>query len=545
MIQARETAASQAAAKAAQNQAANLTQLLARATRTARTDTLTLREGERLLRDVTTALENVGKQETTKETLAALRALHEPITLRVKELRDLDEWRRFGNVQRQEELVATAEAIVTSLKTEEEAGTPSDLAAAAAALRDLQSQWQKVADVPQHGARQLWDRFKTATDCIRSRCEIHFAQLRQERSANLAAQAALVAQAEALADSTEWSKTAAHLRELQNAWEGTGPVPGDPGRSLARRFRAACNTFFTRRRDDLSSRKAEWGENLARKEALCEQAEQLADSTEWDTAASELKKLQTEWKAIGPVQHAKSEVVWTRFRSAADKFFARYHHRHEVAFAAQLAEHEAIVVGLESLVALEEVPIDLAAQVQSLRTTITNAPHVEGAAATALHQRWTTALAALVLRSPAAFAGTDLDPVASRERMERLIAKVESLAPAGEEAPVAAPAEKSATELLAERLRSALANNALGARPDEVRWRTVGRAVEDAQEAWGRLGWVPGADTGLLEDRFNAACARAMTQVKRHVGSTVPRGDFAEADAGRRSGRKSPGRRPS
>ncbi|MBI5507017.1 MAG: DUF349 domain-containing protein [Deltaproteobacteria bacterium] len=538
-IQARETAAREAASKTAQDQATKLTQLVTRAKRTAQADTLTLREGERLLRDVTAALENTEKGETTKEirnALAALRSLQEPIARRVNELRHLDEWRRFGNVQRQEELVATAEAIVTSLTAEEEAGAASDLAAAAKALRELQSQWQKVADVPQHSARRLWGRFRKATDFIRSRCEMHFAQLQQERSTNLAAKAALVAEAEALADSTEWSRTAARLRELQEAWEATGPVPGDPGRALARRLRAACNTFFTRRRDDLSSRKVEWDENLARKEALCEQAQQLAESTQWDTAASELKKLQAEWKAIGPVQHARSEVVWNRFRSAADKFFARYHSRHDVAAAAQLAEREAMVVALESLVALEEIPGDLAAQVQSLRTTIANAPYVEGAAATALYERWTAALAALVSRSPAAFAGTDLDPVASRERMERLIAKVESLL--REEAPVAAATDKSTTELLAERLRSALASNALRARPDEVKWRAAGRAVEEARGAWERLAWVPGQDTGVLEGRFEAACARVMDQVKRHVGSTGdPLGDFAEGDAGRGSGR--------
>ena len=67
----------------------------------------------------------MGKGETTKEigeALAALRTLQEQIARRVKELRDMDEWRRFANVQQQEELIAMAEAIVASLKAEEEAG---------------------------------------------------------------------------------------------------------------------------------------------------------------------------------------------------------------------------------------------------------------------------------------------------------------------------------------------------------------------------------------------------------------------------------------
>jgi len=544
-FEARETAAREAEAKATRDQVAKLTRLVARAKRMVESGSVTLREGERLLRDITTAVEHVGKGETTKEigeARAALRPLQDQIAGRVKELRDLDEWRRFANVQQQEELIAMAEAIVASLKAEEEAGAGSDLAATAKALRELQSRWQKVADAPHNSARRLWDRFKTAMNFIRSRCEIYFAQVRQERSTNLAAKAAFIAQAEALVDSTDWSKTAARFQQLQKAWEDSGPVPGDPARNLAQRFRAACNTFFTRRRDVLSSKKEQWNENLARKEALCERAEQLTESTEWDTAASEVKKLQAEWKAIGPVRHDKSEVVWNRFRSAADKFFERYHNRHKVAAAEQLAEREALVVALEGLAALEEAPSDLAARVQTLRTTISSAPQVGGAGTTALHERWTAALATLVSRSPAAFVGTDLDPAANRERMERLIAKVESLV--REETPVAA-ANKSATEMLAERLRSALASNAMGVRPDDAKWRAAGKAVEEAQEAWRRIVRVPGVDTGALEDRFKAACTHVMDHVKVHVSSLGgPDGDFAEGGPGGRSGRtKHPGGR--
>jgi hypothetical protein len=199
------------------------------------------------------------------------------------------------------------------------------------------------------------------------------------------------------------------------------------------------------------------------------------------------------------------------------------------------------VGALESRAAREDAPRDLSAQVQTLRTTISNAPHVEGTGATVLHERWTAALAALVSRSPAAFAGTDLDPAAIRERMERLIAKVESLV--REETPVAA-ANKSATELLAERLRSALASNAMGVRPDDAKWRAAGKAVEEAQEAWRRIVRVPGEDTGALEDRFKAACTRVMDHVKLHVSPLGgPDGDFAGGPGGRSGRTKHPGGR--
>jgi hypothetical protein len=243
------------------------------------------------------------------------------------------------------------------------------------------------------------------------------------------------------------------------------------------------------------------------------------------------------------VRHNKSEVVWNRFRAAADKFFERYHNRHQIAAAEKIAEHAALVAALENLVTPlvtpEEAPADLAAQVQALRTTISKAPHVDGPDMKALHERWKAALAALVSKWPAAFSGTDLDPAAIHERMEKLIAKVENLIK--EEKPAAAT-NKSATELLAERLRSALASNAMGGRADDTKWRAASATVEEAQDAWQRIAPVPGEDTSALEARFKAACKRVMDQVKLHVSAPVggPGGGFG---GGRPGGRPGPGSR--
>ena len=41
-------------------------------------------------------------------------------------------------------------------------------------------------------------------------------------------------------------------------------------------------------------------EHLARKIALCDKAEALADSTDWIATADALKVLQAEWKTIVP-----------------------------------------------------------------------------------------------------------------------------------------------------------------------------------------------------------------------------------------------------
>src|SRR6185503_2801421 len=103
--------------------------------------------------------------------------------------------------------------------------------------------------------------------------------------------------------------------------------------------------------------KTMWADNLAKKEALCVKVEALRDSTDWDNAATEIKRLQAEWKTIGPVKKTRSEAMWQRFRGACDEFFARYAQRHDIARGERLAAREAIVAELEGLAGIQS-PIE-------------------------------------------------------------------------------------------------------------------------------------------------------------------------------------------
>jgi hypothetical protein len=519
---AKEAARRDAALKAQQDVVSHLQRLAERTRRAAEAESITLREGDRLLRDIGAGLQDVdgSRREVTREmedAASKLRALQEKVAPRVRELREMDDWRRFANAQRQEQLIAMAEAIVASLKSDEEAGKISDLPATARALRELHVKWQDVAEAPRHSAQRLWDRFRTATDFIRSRCETFFAQQREARTTNLQKKAALVEEAESLANSGDWSRTAARLQELQTAWQQVGTVPREAGRDLGLRFRAAFNTFFARRREDLATRKKTWSDNLAKKEALCERAEVLAGSTEWDAASAEMKRLQAEWKTIGPVRRSKSEVVWNRFRAAADRFFERYHNRHQIAIAGKLAEREALVVDLEALAASEngDVPADLASRVQQLRATWNRSVPIPAAEMKPLTDRWQAALTQIVDRRADAFKGTDLDPTAIRQKMDKLIAKVETYLSDVRET----PAGQSQAEILAAKLRSALASNAMGGRASEdTKWRAAADAVKEAQSAWLRLSQVAGPDARALETRFRDVCRRVMDHARRHSG---------------------------
>ena len=99
----------------------------------------------------------------------------------------------------------------------------------------------------------------------------------------------------------------------------------------------------------------------------------------------------------------------------------------------------------------------------------------------------------------------------NRERMEKLIAKVEGLF--SEAAPPTA-----GSQALASMLREALASNTIGGRAgEESKWKAMAEDVRQAQNAWSRLGPVPGDAGRELSERFHQACSRFFDQYRRKV----------------------------
>ena len=275
-----------------------------------------------------------------------------------------------------------------------------------------------------------------------------------------------------------------------------------PGRAVWERFRKACDHFFTRREADLKLRKDDWAANDAKKQALCEQAEALALSTDWDLAATEIKKLQAEWKGVGAVKKNRSEVLWQRFRAACDRFFDRHKRRDEISREQSQAEREALLAALETLGAGSPAtaPEGLGARVAEIQASWRQSGPLPREQAES-GERYAKTLLALVTAFPDSFKGTDLDPSAAKKRLEKLCVKIEALAPAPD-----APAKS-----LAEQLKDALATNTMGGKGEaEARKRALADEVRAAREAVARLPPVPGPEGDALRERFEAAARRAL-----------------------------------
>src|SRR2546430_1974541 len=459
---ARESTVQEQDQRARRDALARLQQLASRVEALGAREDLTLKAGDRALRDLRSALRAIPPLPSRKdyeEIVKRLKAAQSALTPKVQELRNVADWQRWANVGIQEQLCEKMEAL-------KGLDDPDEIVRH---VRDLQQQWRQAADVPRAQGEILWKRFKAAHDEAWSKCEAHFAAQAEARAENLARKLALCERAEALSGSTSWIQTADEIKKLQADWKTIGAVTRGQEKAIWERFRAACDRFFTRRHADLAERKKIWAENLAKKEALCVKAEALSQSTDWGPAAAEIKKLQNEWKAIGPVKKSRSEAIWQRFRTACDAFFTRYAQRHDIAREERVAAREAIVADLEALATpIPDAPApgaeQIIARVRELRSKWQHELALRGVdreRAAALDARFAAAFSAVIARHPDVFSGPESDPDANRKRMESLVKRMEDLAksvagPASD----AAEASLSPTTRLAAMLKEALGANA-------------------------------------------------------------------------------------
>jgi hypothetical protein len=478
---------------------ARLQKLCERAERLLKSGALSLKRAEPALREVRAALDAMPPLPSRRDheaLLDRLKAIRAALAPKAQELREAEKWMRWANTNVQEELCARAEALREIADPEE----------AARRLPDLLERWKTASVAEPDRAQALWQRFKTATEDVRARLDVLLAQNSEKKRA-------LCEEAEALSASTDWIKTAEAIKALQAGWKTIGAAARGQEKALWERFRKACDEFFTRRDQDRSHRKEEWAKNLEAREALIARAEALADSTDWKTVAAELKRLQAEWKTIGPARPNRTQALWQRFRAACDRFFERYKRRDQIDREMIVAAREAICAGLEALLKDAAAPAGLIQKIEAAWDCWQKSPPLPAEHARPLDERFQRALDGLIVACPDMVRGTPFDAGANRGRMEELCARLERLLPGG--GPASEDALSPVTRL-ATMWREALASNTIGGKvAEEAKQRAAAEEVKKARAAWQRIGYVHEDDRRTLSARFELACRRLGPQGER------------------------------
>ena len=201
-----------------------------------------------------------------------------------------------------------------------------DVVAAFRQLQNLHQEYREAGPVAKDLREALWVRFKNASTEVNKRHQNHFEAIKEAEQNNLDQKTVICEIVEGLeldqlTGFAQWEEKTKEVLALQAKWKTIGYAPQKMNVKIFERFRQACDTFFNRKAEYFKQYKEGMADNLAKKTALCEQAEALKESTDWKETADKLTKLQKEWKTIGAVPHKQSEIVWKRFIAACDYFF--------------------------------------------------------------------------------------------------------------------------------------------------------------------------------------------------------------------------------
>ncbi|KAB8162593.1 DUF349 domain-containing protein [Streptomyces sp. 3MP-14] len=249
-------------------------------------------------KDATAAIDHLRAQVDEGHAVGDLAALAARLDALVATVQERREERKAARARQTEEARAAKEALV--VEAEELAGS-DQWRSAGERLRALVDTWKGLPRLDRKTDDELWHRFSHARSAFSKRRKSHFAALDAQREETRRRKEKLIAEAEALSNSTDWGPTATRYRELMRDWKAAGRAHRDAEEDLWARFRAAQDVFFQARSAVFAERDSEQRENLARKEELAAEAEKLLPITDLRSARAALRSIGERWEAIGHV----------------------------------------------------------------------------------------------------------------------------------------------------------------------------------------------------------------------------------------------------
>ncbi len=185
---------------------------------------------------------------------------------------------------------------------------------------EIQTEWKKIGFAPQKMNVRIFERFRATCDDFFARKAEYFKQMKERFAENAEKKKALVAQAQALTDSTDWKSTTDKFIALQKEWKTIGMVPKKLGDQLWNDFLTACNHFFEARNAANAGTRNEERANLDKKREIIAQLKEIAKDAV-DNAQEKVQELTDQYNAIGHVPFREKDRIYKEFHDVLDQLY--------------------------------------------------------------------------------------------------------------------------------------------------------------------------------------------------------------------------------
>lgn len=225
------------------------------------------------------------------------------------QLRELQDWQGFVTQPKQISLCERMEHLADQHMEPE---------AKAEKVKELQNEWRGLGG---SSDRDLWQRFKHASDLAYEPCKDYFSAKSGLKKANLEKRQEICHQLTLFVEQSDWAsvdwKAVERIdRVAKEEWKAAWPVEFRDNRAIQKQF----DTLLAKLEGPLNT---ERDKNEAMKKTVVERAEALVSHEPLADAIELAKTLQGEWKAIGITRHRQDRKLWQAFRAACDSVFER------------------------------------------------------------------------------------------------------------------------------------------------------------------------------------------------------------------------------
>lgn len=184
----------------------------------------------------------------------------------------------------------------------------------------LREEFFKAGKVPIKVNEATWAKFKEVVRLFNRKKNQFYKDLKKEQYANLEKKLELVKIAQENKDNEDFAATTPLMKKIQLDWKQVGHVPRKDSDKVWNQFKAACNHYFDRIKEQRNAASEEENQAYTEKEALLKKVKDISLTGDQKEDLATIKSQINLWKNIGRVPRNKRQIE-NDFNTALDQLF--------------------------------------------------------------------------------------------------------------------------------------------------------------------------------------------------------------------------------
>lgn len=222
-----------------------------------------------------------------------------------------------ANLEKKKEIIAQIEVLA-----QEKVNSHAAWLGQIEKVEALRNQFFAAGKVPSEVNEDTWTQFKNAVRSFNVLKNSFYKDIKKDQNDNLSKKQALVAKANELKESTDFATTTPLMKQIQEEWKTIGHVPRKFSDKLWADFRAACNEYFEKLKEQKTEVNVEEVEAFEKKKEYLETLRAFELIGDHKTDLDAIKAHIETWKSFGKVPFARRHIEG-KFNKILDALFEK------------------------------------------------------------------------------------------------------------------------------------------------------------------------------------------------------------------------------